>query len=72
MFVINNIKIILYFSQFLGTAEKGEKKKRKLKKKSENDDGYLSDEVQSEVDQSYKNCSIWLNYKVNLINYFVF
>ncbi|CAH0728640.1 unnamed protein product, partial [Brenthis ino] len=56
-----------YFKQsenFLGAAEKGERKKKKIKRKSENDDGYLSDEVQTEDDQSFKSCSIWLNYKV--------
>ncbi|CAH2094849.1 unnamed protein product [Euphydryas editha] len=57
----------VYFKQsenFLGAAEKGERKKKKIKKKTENDDGYLSDEMHTEVDQSYKNCGIYLHYKV--------
>ncbi|XP_039757515.1 protein RRP5 homolog [Pararge aegeria] len=56
-----------YFKQnenFLGGTEKGERKKKKLKKRSEEDDGDLSDELVQEVDQSYKICGIWLNYKV--------
>ncbi|XP_041970013.1 rRNA biogenesis protein rrp5 [Aricia agestis] len=50
-------------SNFLGgiTQEEGKKKKPK---KTENDDGYLSDEITPEVDHSYKSCGIWLNYKV--------
>ncbi|KPJ17014.1 Protein RRP5-like [Papilio machaon] len=58
---------VTYFKQsgnFLGAAEKGERKKQKPKKKSENDDGYLSDEIVADDDQSFKNCGICLNYKI--------
>ncbi|XP_045538004.1 protein RRP5 homolog [Papilio machaon] len=58
---------VTYFKQsgnFLGAAEKGERKKQKPKKRSENDDGYLSDEIVADDDQSFKNCGICLNYKI--------
>ncbi|KOB71222.1 Programmed cell death protein 11 [Operophtera brumata] len=50
-------------ANFLGAPEKGDKKKKKLKNKSEGDDGYLSDEVTREIDQSLKNCAVGLSYQ---------
>ncbi|XP_049704618.2 protein RRP5 homolog [Helicoverpa armigera] len=50
-------------ANFLGAPEKGEKKRKKPKKKSEGDDGYLSDEGTKEIDQSFKNCAFGLSYK---------
>ncbi|KAJ0173453.1 hypothetical protein K1T71_010602 [Dendrolimus kikuchii] len=57
---------VTYFKQssnFLEAAEKGERKKKRPKKKSEGDDGYLSDEASKEISQSVKNCAHSLNYK---------
>ncbi|XP_052756608.1 protein RRP5 homolog [Galleria mellonella] len=57
---------VTYFKQsgnFLGAAEKGERKKKKPKKNTDADDGYLSDEAAKDFDQSYKNCSSRLTYK---------
>lgn len=51
--------------QFLGEPEKGDKKKNKHKNKSEGDDGYLTDEVTKEIDQSTKNCAVGLSYQVS-------
>ncbi|CAH2044792.1 unnamed protein product, partial [Iphiclides podalirius] len=58
---------VTYFKpsgNFLGAAEKGERKKQKPKKKLEGDDGYLSDEIVAEEDVSSKNCAMSLNYKI--------
>ncbi|XP_068619130.1 rRNA biogenesis protein RRP5 [Battus philenor] len=58
---------VTYFKQsgnFLGAVEKGERKKVKPKKKSEEDDGYLSEELVAADDQSVKNCGVYLNYKI--------
>ncbi|XP_013135735.1 PREDICTED: protein RRP5 homolog [Papilio polytes] len=58
---------VTYFKQsgnFLAAAEKGERKKQKPKKRSEDDDGYLSDEIIADKDQSFKNCGICLNYQI--------
>ncbi|VVD04372.1 unnamed protein product [Leptidea sinapis] len=52
-------------ANFLGTIEKTDKKKTKLKKKSDEDDGYLSDEiVQPDEDKSYRTCGLCLSYKI--------
>lgn len=53
--------------QFLGAPEKGDKKKKKLKNKSDGDDGYLSDEVTIKEDQSSINCTVGLSYQVSSI-----
>ncbi|KAJ2944671.1 hypothetical protein O0L34_g4028 [Tuta absoluta] len=58
--VVENFK---QSSNFLGVPEKSEKKKRKPKKKSEDEDGYLSDEATKGLEESYKNCAIGLTYK---------
>ncbi|CAB3249498.1 unnamed protein product [Arctia plantaginis] len=50
-------------ANFLGATEKRDKKKKKIKKKSEGDDGYLSDEGSKEVSESFKNCAYGLSYK---------
>ncbi|XP_073950124.1 rRNA biogenesis protein RRP5-like [Choristoneura fumiferana] len=57
---------VTYFKQssnFLGAAEKGQGKKKKQKKRTENDDGYLSDEAVKDVDQSYKMCAVSIGHK---------
>ncbi|XP_075983240.1 ribosomal RNA Processing 5 [Anticarsia gemmatalis] len=50
-------------ANFLGAPEKRDKKKKKIKKKSEGDDGYLSDEGTKEINESFKNCAYGLSYK---------
>ncbi|CAH0594506.1 unnamed protein product [Chrysodeixis includens] len=55
-----------YFKQsanFLGAPEKGEKKRKKLKKKGDGDDGYLSDEGTKEIDIAFRHCAYGLSYK---------
>ncbi|XP_026743218.1 protein RRP5 homolog [Trichoplusia ni] len=55
-----------YFKQsanFLGAPEKGEKKRKKLKKPADGDDGYLSDEGTKEIDIAFRHCAHGLSYK---------
>lgn len=62
--VVSNRKHILgIILQFLGAAEKRDKKKKRVKKKVEND-GSLSDEGTIEVNESFKNCAYGMSYKV--------